>query len=228
MENPNFGSPNDHFLTPTVGASLSNGWQQMWAQIGTMMGLVILFLVVSMPSAGINSKFDIESFSFPPYFWPMFLGGTIYSLLLVQPISYGYQYATLRAARGERVEVGDILEAFKNYGNTVLSSIIVSVLTIVGFIFLIVPGIIVACKLYFVPLLVVDKGMTAMEAINTSWRMTDGHTFTIFALGFVSIFIFIGGMLCFLVGMLPAMAWIQTAFGSMYHSIASTTDIDHY
>ena len=172
--------------------------------------------------------FDPTHFSLPPYFIPMLIGSTLYSLLIIQPITYGYHYTTMRVARGEKARVEDLFEAFKNYGSTILSAISVGFLTLLGLIFLIVPGIIIACKLAFVPLLVVDKKMTAVEAINTSWRMTDGHTFTIFALGFVSMFIAIGGALFFLVGLIPAMLWIQTAYGSMYHAISSSSEVRHY
>ena len=147
--------------------------------MGTLLALVILMTVISMPNMGLS--WDVDSWeSIPPYFLPLFLGSALYSLLIVQPVNYGFHYTTMKAARGDKPDVGDLFDAFKNYGSTILSSIITCVLVIVGFVFLIVPGIIVACKLAFVPLLVVDKKMTAMEAINTSWRMTDGHAFTIF------------------------------------------------
>lgn len=211
-------------LAPTVGESLSHAWKQMWSQMGILLMLAILFGVISIPNIGMSWNLELDTMdSMLPFFLlPVFIGSTLYSLFILQPVSYGYQYSTMKAAREERVEAGDLLEGFRNYGNVILSSILVSLLTIVGFIFLIVPGIIVACKLAFVPLLVVDKRMSAMEAIKTSWDMTNGHAFTVFALGFVSIFIVLGGMLFLIVGMVPAMIWVQTAFGTLYNTISSS------
>lgn len=222
MENSNY----EPFLSPTVGDSLSHAWKQIWKNFGVLAAILILYLVICSPS--MFSSFDLDGGSLPPYFFPLFIGSSLYSLFILYPISYGYHYATLKVARDEQVEVADLFEAFKNYGNAILSTIMVAVLTIVGFLFLIVPGIIVACKLAFVPLLVVDQRMSATEAISTSWNMTDGHTFTIFALGFTSIFIFIGGLLCFIVGIFPAMVWIQTAYSTMYHTISSSSNLASY
>ena len=216
----------DPLFPPTVGASLSNAWKQMWSNAGVLAAISIVFGVLYIPS--MTSSWDMDSGGLPAYFFPMLIGSVLYSLFVLAPINYGYHYTTMKAARNDHIEVADLFEGFKNYGNAVLGTIIVGFLTILGFIFLIVPGIIVACKLIFVPQLVVDKKMSAMEAVQTSWNMTEGHTFTIFALGFVSIFIAIGGLLCFIVGIFPAAVWIQTAYGSMYHAIASSSDALQY
>ena len=211
-------------LAPTVGESLSHAWKQMWNQMGTLLILGILVAIISLPNVGMSWNLDMETLNpmLPFFLLPVFIGSTVYSLLILQPFNYGYQYSTMKAAREEQVEAGDLLEGFRNYGNVILSSILVGLLTIIGFIFLIVPGIIVACKLVFVPLLVVDKRMSAMEAIQTSWHMTEGHAFTVFALGFVSIFIVLGGALFFIVGIVPAMIWVQTAYGTLYNTISSS------
>ena len=47
---------------------------------------------------------------------------------------------------------------------------LVVALVAVGFIMLIIPGIIVLCRLIFVSYLVMDKNMEAMKAVEKSWR----------------------------------------------------------
>ena len=217
-------------LKPTVGASLSHAWKQMWNQMGILLALTILFGVISIPNMAMSWNMDVDSMDsmFPFLLLPVFLGSIVYSLFILQPISYGYQYSTLKVARAERAEVADLFEGFKNYGNVILSSLLTGFLVMLGFIFLIIPGIIAACKLAFVPLLVVDQKLSAMDAIKTSWEMTNGHGFTIFALGFVSIFVVIGGALFFLVGMVPAMLWAQTSFGTLYNTISSAQIAESY
>ena len=84
---------------------------------------------------------------------------------------------------------------------------------------LIIPGIIFACKLAFVPYLVMDKNLDPVEAVKESWRMTKGYGWTIFAMGFVSIFIVLGGLLLLLLGIIPAAMWISSAFASLYHAV---------
>src|SRR5690606_22812567 len=89
----------------------------------------------------------------------------------------------------------------------------------IAMIALIVPGIIVACRLTFVSYLVMDKGLDPIAAVETSWRMTRGHGWRIFALGFTSFFIFIFGLLLFIVGVFPALIWIKASFSALYQGV---------
>ena len=126
----------------------------------------------------------------------------------------------LKAVRGERVEIKDVFSVFqRNYWNAVVANIVVSVIVGLGIIMLIVPGIIFACRLAFVPYLVVDREMDAMEALRVSWDMTRGYGWQIFFMGFLAIGIAIGGLLMLIVGIFVSIMWISAAFAAMYHSI---------
>ena len=140
----------------------------------------------------------------------------IYSLLVLVPVGYGTSWIFLKAVRGESFRVQDMFFAYQQFGNVLLANILVCLIVIAGFIMLIVPGIIFACKLSFVPYLVMDEKMEAAEAIRKSWEMTKGYSWTIFWMGVTSIFVFIGGLICFIVGIFPAMIWISMAFACIY------------
>ena len=88
-----------------------------------------------------------------------------------------------------------------------------------GFVFLIVPGIILACRLAFVSYLVMDKNMEPIAAVEKSWEMTKGHGWQIFGMGLLVIPIVIGGLICFIVGIVFSIIWISAAFASMYHAV---------
>ncbi len=91
-----------------------------------------------------------------------------YTILIVWPVDYGVSFSYLRAARGDRLEIKNMFEAFQNYWDAVLAALLVAVIVIIGFILLIVPGIIFACKLAFTPYLVVDRKMAVIEAVKGS------------------------------------------------------------
>ena len=149
-----------------------------------------------------------------------------YSFLVINPVSYGFQYTCLLAARGERPEIGDVFAGFKSYANVLVSSILLFLIVFVGFVLLVLPGIIFACKLAFVPLLVVDRKMSPIEAIKESWRMTDGgYAWTVLGLAIVSFFIMIAGLFCLIVGVLFALIWVQTAYSSLYHALSVSQDL---
>jgi uncharacterized membrane protein len=145
----------------------------------------------------------------------------IYGLIVMTPVSYGASWVFLKAARGEPFRVQDMFFAYQRFGNVLLANILVSVVVGIGFLLLIIPGIIFACKLAFVPYLVMDRKLEATDAIRTSWEMTSGHTGTIFMMGVTSFFVAIGGLIFFIVGILPATIWISLAFATIYMSVSA-------
>jgi uncharacterized membrane protein len=118
--------------------------------------------------------------------------------------------------RGEPFRVQDMFFAYQSFGNILLANVLVILIVGAGFIMLIVPGIIFACKLSFVPYLVMDEKMEAVDAVRKSWNMTKGYTGTIFLMGIVSFFVALGGLICFGIGIFPASIWISLAFAAIY------------
>ena len=131
-----------------------------------------------------------------------------------------YRTAISGRRGGDAWKVADIFAVFQNYWSAVLANLLVIVIVVLGFIFLIVPGIIFACKLAFVSYLVVDRKMEAVEAVKESWRMTTGHAWTIFFMGLLAIPIALIGLVCLIVGIIPAIWWIGLAMASLYHAVS--------
>ena len=209
-------------LKPGVISSYGNGWTQLWKHFLVLFLIGIIYFVISMifgvPQwlAGLGGRADIIA----GVSSVISLLGFFYSLLIVNPIGYGENYAYLKAARGEEVEVQDMFAAFKNYWNAVFANILVGIIVVIGFILIIVPGIIFACKLAFVPYLVVDRKMSVMKAINESWHMTHGHAWKVFLVGLLGIPVFLAGLVCLGVGVIISIMWIQTAIASLYHAVS--------
>jgi uncharacterized membrane protein len=200
-------------VRPGVGASYDNGWRWLWKFFPELLLIVIIYIAISIPS-GVNSWFPGSAVVAVLGFFT-----TVYSIFVVNPVGYGVAYASLKASRGDKPEVADMFEGFKIYLNVVLASLLVSVIVVLGLILLIVPGIIFACKLAFVPYLVMDKKLSATDAIRESWDMTSGRAGTIFLIGLLAIPIFIAGFICFGVGAIISAMWVNLAFASYYHHV---------
>jgi uncharacterized membrane protein len=203
-------------LEPGVGASYNNGWQKLKKYFLELLLIIIIAIVASIPagwisraSGGAGAGAAFLSFI-----------AVAYSILLSGPLEYGVSYAYLKAARGDPLKVQDMFNVFQNYLNAVLANLLVAVIVTIGLVLLIVPGIIFACKLAFVPYLVVDRKMDAIEAVKESWRMTSGHAWKVFLIGLLGIPIGFVGALCFGVGIIPAIMWILLAFASLYHAVS--------
>jgi uncharacterized membrane protein len=146
--------------------------------------------------------------------------GIAYGIFVAGPIGYGANWVFLKAVRGERIEIRDMFVVFqKNYWNAVIANIVVGVIVGLGIVMLIVPGIIFACRLAFVPYLVVDREMDVMDALRVSWDMTRGYGWQIFLMGFLAIFIVIGGLIALFVGVFISLMWISAAFAAIYHAV---------
>ncbi len=237
-------------LEPGVGSAYSNGWRQLWKNFWELLLAGIITLVLTVLVAVIlGIIFSVaHMFSFsavPGYFPDTFRWGysiTIYMLEILYfiPIAFGIYFVYMTAARGDKVEFGNIFAAFKNYGNVILTAFFyviviggvsllinfiaehVGVLGILLNLIWAVIMIMLYCKLAFVPYLLLDRRMKAIESIKTSWDMTSGHAWKVFLIGLLAIPIFIAGIICLIVGTIISMMWVYMAIGSLYHAVSSS------
>jgi uncharacterized membrane protein len=140
-------------------------------------------------------------------------------------IDYGEKFLFLKAMRDEETDLKVLFDGFKKYYlNIVLANLIVFALVMIGIVMLIIPGIIIWCRLAFVPYLVMDKDLEPMKAVEKSWQMTRGHGWTIFFMGVMSFFIIIGGLIVFIFGILISIMWVHAAFASLYQAVLNQDD----
>lgn len=220
---------NKHYnLVPSAGGSFSFGWRKMSGKsfLPLLVAVIIVGILDGPTGAGVKWNLDDGGMDWPMLFIiPFALFAMAYSLLFVPIIRYGEKYLFLHAIRDEEADLKLLFEGFRTkYLNIILANLIVIALTILGFMMLIIPGIIVLCRLAFVPYLVMDKDLEPMKAVEKSWQMTRGHGWTIFVMGIMSVFVFIGGLIMCFVGVIFSSMWIQSAFASIYQAVLNHTD----
>ncbi len=109
---------------------------------------------------------------------------------------------------------------WKFLGTSVLAGIII----LIGFILLIVPGIIAAIMFSFVTYLVIEKGMQPVEALKESVRLTKGNRLQLFLLGLALLGVNILGLLALGVGLLVSVPVSYLAATHAYRMISGTQD----
>jgi hypothetical protein len=144
----------------------------------------------------------------------------LYSFLVKPVFDYGGSMIFVQAVRKTKPDFEYLIKGFmENYLHIILANLLVFALVVLGFFALIIPGIIIACRLAFVSFIIMDKKLDPIEAVELSWKLTRGHGWQIFFMGFVSIFIFIFGLCLLIVGIFPALIWICSSFAALYESV---------
>ena len=113
----------------------------------------------------------------------VFLGITVIGLLAIPAVIGGYVESMIRMARGEKVGIGDFFKTGFNRFGTLLGASILSFLGIViGFICLIIPGIYLMIRWYFLYQVIVDRDASVFESFKQSADMVTGQFWIILTL----------------------------------------------
>lgn len=103
--------------------------------------------------------------------------------------------------------------------NYFLVSVVKTIIVVIGFILLIIPGIIFSIKLQFASYLVVDKNMGVTEALNKSWEMTKGVKWNLFLFGLLIFLINVIGFLCLIIGLVVTVPLSMVATAYVYRKL---------
>lgn len=202
---------------PTASACFETAFSFMKKHFWMLILIVFVGAAVDTPMWFIQQgKFESDGLKFT--FHSFELIQTLYYFSIASVYSYGVVYVFLKAVRKENFIFEETLLGFKTYTRAVLSRILVMLIVGVGIILLIVPGIFLACRLIFVPYLIMDKKHGVVESIKISYYMTKGYFWTILGMGLLSFVFIILGLVFFGVGILVALVWINAAFAVFYNA----------
>jgi uncharacterized membrane protein len=148
--------------------------------------------------------------------------GEFLSFLLAGPLQLGLSIYILNIFYDRPASIENLIEGFKPLLKVLLLYLVISVATIVGFILLIVPGIIISLGLsmsYYI--LIENPELTIEEILKESWKLTDGYKMQLFVLHLRFIPWYLLGVLCFIVGIFVVLPWHQLTVASYYNYLKS-------
>jgi hypothetical protein len=230
---------NEYKLVPDFGYCLGTGWKVMMDNFLRLFLVIIILAIVTAPFKMFNFHFDMSDLFKGPWHWQnnfghdLFRLGTfgifaaffgllamLYAFLVAPVFEYGGNMIFVQAVRKIKPDFEYLIKGFmENYLHIILANLLVFALVVLGLFALIVPGIIIGCRLAFVSYIIMDKKLDPIEAVELSWKLTRGHGWQVFLLGFISIFIVILGLILFIVGIFPAIMWISSSFAALYESV---------
>ncbi len=230
---------NAYNLVPGFRNSFGTGWRVMWDNFLRLFLVVIILGIVATPLKIFNFNIDLADLHKAPWNWDGDFGHNIFTLgslgifaaffgllamlytFLVAPVfQYGGNMVFVQAVRKEKPDFEYLIKGFmENYLHIILANLLTLALIVLGFFALIIPGIIIACRLVFVSYIIMDKKVDPIEAVEMSWKLSKGYGWKIFFMGFTSIFICIFGLILLIVGIFPAIIWISGSFAALYESV---------
>jgi hypothetical protein len=237
----------EYKLVPDFGFCFGTGWRVMMDNFLRLFLVIIILAIVTAPFRMFNFHFDWPDIYRGPWHWghnwvhnwghnwdndwfnlgtfgifAAFFGllAMLYAFLVAPIFEYGGNMIFVQAVRKIKPDFEYLIKGFmENYLHIILANLLVFALVVLGLFALIIPGIIIGCRLAFVSYIIMDKKLDPIEAVELSWKLTKGYGWQIFLMGFVSIFIIIFGLLMFFVGIFPAIMWVCSSFASLYESV---------
>ncbi len=105
------------------------------------------------------------------------VGFLIFVLLLLR-ISVGTAYLASEAYKGSSVTAKEaIFKGIKpHYGKVLWALFLAGLLIILGFLFFIIPGIILLARYSLIPYVIFNEDVRGIKALGRSWALTKGHT----------------------------------------------------
>jgi|AP45_3_1055517.scaffolds.fasta_scaffold46595_1 hypothetical protein len=128
--------------------------------------------------------------------------------------------AWLRLARGQSLKLEHLFEVKRFAKPLIVGSILLPLGVTLGYIFLIIPGIIFMLGCFLYSFVVVDKNLSGVESLKAAWALTDGHKLDLFLLMLLMSLVNMLGMMACGVGMIVTIPMTFGAIAYFYDSIA--------
>jgi uncharacterized membrane protein len=133
----------------------------------------------------------------------MGLGGILISivgwfvlLIVGAAIQSGFLGGVLDIANGQQVSVGSFFRP-RNIGQVILAGLIVGVITTIGFFLCVIPGLLASIMLIFTVVALLDRNLSAVDAVKTSFETSKANFGNAFLTWLVGVaIIFAGALLC--------------------------------
>jgi uncharacterized membrane protein len=199
-----------------VGEAFSWAWNKFTKNAGPLIiatlvyGLILIVLqvIVNLLQAAVSpgvSDYSSSGSGFS-YSWSttsMGLGGILISivgwfvsLIVGAAIQSGYISGVLDIANGQQVSVGSFFRP-RNIGQVIVAGLIVGIITTIGFFLCIIPGVIASIMLVFTVVALLDRNLSAVDAVKTSFNLSKANFGNVFVTWLAMVATaFVGALLC--------------------------------
>lgn len=127
--------------------------------------------------------------------------GPIAALIVQGPLYLGLAMFMLKAVRKQNPDIGEIFNGFKNFKEALVACLLMVLFTLLGFIALIVPGIILTLRYSMTYYIMTDQNLSGWESMKASNELVKGYTAQVFVLFLLIGLLQIAGALACCIGL---------------------------
>jgi uncharacterized membrane protein len=196
----------------SVGDAISYGWGAYWKNVGPLLLIAVVILAINILFSAIGGGMGSGA---GRVVWTVI--GDLVGLLL----SLGWLRVSLEITKGVRPQVPDLFH-FPGFGTFLLASILFFIGAVIGFVLLIVPGIIFVVIFGFYGFVIAERenNVGVLESLQRSADITRGHRWPLFGLGLLLLGINILGLLACFVGVLFTSGITVIAWAWAYRTLS--------
>jgi hypothetical protein len=190
------------FGTPqlSVGSAIGYGWAKYKANAGAWIAVCLLAVVVSWFVQFAFSGFRFET-DYSGGAAVLSLIGTLVSFIVSTLFRAAVTNGALAELDGNRPAIGTFFN-FKNLSAVFIVAILVGIATAIGFVLLIIPGIIVLYLTWYALTFAIDREQDAITAIKSSYELTSKNAGSLLLLALACFGLNVVGVILCFVGLL--------------------------
>jgi uncharacterized membrane protein len=201
----------------SIGDAVNYSWDVMKNNLGFLIPAVLILWLVGGIPGGLQSPFYLtKNVVFAV------VGAVIFAILTVFVgvfVNMARIRIGLKFCSGEVPDFPDLVSDYRRFVDFLLGSILYFLIVLGGFILLVIPGIYWSIRYRYYGYLILDKGMTPVDAIKGSGHITRGSWWHLLLFELTMAGIIILGFLVCCVGLLFAWPVVIIATAYVYRSL---------
>ncbi|WP_294955405.1 hypothetical protein [Sulfurovum sp.] len=205
--------------------TLKEGFKRIEGKKGLFVGAFLIYVAVAMAVQMVLSLFfPMQNAAGQEHLLNQQIV-TLLSYPVLMPIMVGIIMLAVDDARGKPLNIKSVFGYYHMTWTLALAGVLIYLMTLLGILFFILPGIYLSVSYLFTLPLIADKQMPVWDAMELSRKTITRHWFKVFGLVLILSLLMLGGILTFGIGLVWAVPVLfTTLYGLLYTSIFDETN----
>jgi len=146
---------------------------------------------------------------------------SILVLLIGGPLTLGLNIYFIHVVRSLNGGLEDLFDGFKKYAQSTVAFILIMIVCAIGFVLLIIPGIMLVCGLSQTFFIIADdtNKISGVDAMKKSWDMMEGYKMKFFLLNLIHFGMVLLGILMLVIGLFYMLPIIYASLALFYDKL---------